>query len=128
MKNLSLRALLSVAAIALSASFSTASAASYLRCPSGSFCLYEHRDFEGRRLPAYKNSGVLASRDWDTLSSAVNRTNSALCLYNAGNGDGRYYLVATVRPRTNLIYIGDKTNDMVDAWVLSANGSCELTL
>jgi hypothetical protein len=113
-------ALLAATALAMTLT-STASARSFTKarslCPNGQICFFEHSNYNGEWVAFRGHIRYLDQYNFeDRMSSYINDSGIAFCLFETGNfDDSRYYVPSAGHPNSATRFIGREWNDSVSS-------------
>jgi Peptidase inhibitor family I36 len=100
---------------------STASARTFTQarnlCPNGQICFFEHSNYNGEWVGFRGHIRYLDQYNFeDRMSSYLNDSGNAFCLFETGNfDDSRYYVPSAGHPNAATRYIGPEWNDTVSS-------------
>jgi hypothetical protein len=100
---------------------STASARTFTQarslCPNGEICFFEHTNYNGEWVHFRGHIRYLDQYNFeDRMSSYVNDSGLAYCLYETGNfDDSRYYVPSAGHPNSATRRIGPPWNDTLSS-------------
>lgn len=92
-------------------------------CPAGALCVWEHSDFDGKRVVVTGTgiSNEIAEKMDDEVSSVFNRRGKASRLYARKNANGDTFCVS---PQAEIPFVGGEFNDVASSSKLTKKPGC----